>query len=235
MDDFFWGDATYNHPVSPEVGSCKQSVTTRRICRRLAVVVATGVLALSLTHQGPDIPSTTPAAQVRSQPTGLIGSGTLTPPDPTSKAITYDRALAPVDAAILTSMTPSDENSSHTVATMVVAGLLPNRGYAVHAHTNACGPAGKDAGPHYQNHIDPAATPQKPSTNPQYANPRNEIWLDIHTDANGSTSSSTTVPFSFTDRTPGSIVVHEKETTATAPGQAGQAGARIACLTLSRQ
>lgn len=218
--------------MSSEVGACKQSVTIRRIFRRLAVIVAAGVLALTLTHQGPEIPATTPAAQVRLQPTGLIGSGTLTAPDPTSKAITYDRALAPVDAAILTSMTPSDGNSSHTVATMVVAGLLPNRGYAVHAHTNACGPVGKDAGPHYQNHIDPAATPQKPSTNPQYANPRNEIWLDIHTDANGSGTSHTTVPFGFTNRRPGSIVVHEAMTTATAPGQAGTAGARIACLTL---
>jgi superoxide dismutase, Cu-Zn family len=218
--------------VSPEAGFCKQSVTIRRICRWLAVAVATAVLALTLTHLGPEIPATTPTAQVRSNPTSLIGSGTLTTPDPTSKAITYDRALAPVDAAILASMTPSDGDSSNTVATMVVAGLPPNRGYAVHAHTNACGPTGKDAGPHYQNHIDPAATPQMPSTNPQYANPRNEIWLDIRTDANGSGTSHTTVPFGFTNRRPGSIVIHEAMTTATASGHAGTAGARVACLTL---
>jgi Cu-Zn family superoxide dismutase len=41
------------------------------------------------------------------------------------------------------------------------------------------------------------------------------------------------VPFVFTDRGPGSIVVHEAEQTATGPGQAGEAGARIACLTLA--
>ncbi|MGH3934550.1 MAG: superoxide dismutase, partial [Pseudonocardiaceae bacterium] len=110
-----------------------------------------------------------------------------------------------------------------------------NRGYAVHAHTKACGTTGEDAGPRYQNRIDPAATPQAPSTNPDYANPRNEIWLDIRTNATGSGSSRTTVPFGFADRIPGSIVVHEAMTTATARGQAGQAGTRIACVTLSRQ
>ncbi|MCA1709291.1 MAG: superoxide dismutase family protein, partial [Actinobacteria bacterium] len=89
------------------------------------------------------------------------------------------------------------------------------------------------AGPHYQNRIDPAARPQEPSTNPEYANPRNEIWLDVRTDVDGSGNARTTVPFSFTDRTPGSIVVHEAPATATAPGQAGRAGVPIACVTLS--
>jgi Cu-Zn family superoxide dismutase len=45
---------------------------------------------------------------------------------------------------------------------------------------------------------------------------------------------STTVPFIFTDRAPGSIVVHEADHTETAPGKAGTAGAGIACLTVSR-
>lgn len=101
-------------------------------------------------------------------------------------------------------------------------------------HTSPCGPTGEDAGPHYQNRIDPAATPQVPSTNPEYANPRNEIWLGVRTNAAGTGSSGTIVPSVFTGRIPGSIVVHEAMTTETAPGQAGQAGTRIACLTLSR-
>ncbi|MGH3812641.1 MAG: hypothetical protein ACRDUV_09325 [Pseudonocardiaceae bacterium] len=126
-------------------------------------------------------------------------------------------------------------SANSTVAELMVTGLLPNRGYAVHAHTNACGATGEAAGPHYQNRIDPAATPQAPSTNPEYANPSNEIWLDVRTDAAGSGTSQTTVPFMFTDRAPGSIVVHEAMATATHPGQAGQAGARLACLVLSRQ
>jgi Cu-Zn family superoxide dismutase len=130
---------------------------------------------------------------------------------------------------------PAGYGYPRTVATVHVAGLQPNRGYAVHAHTKACGATGEDAGPHYQHRIDPAATPQAPSTNPEYANPRNEIWLDLRTNSVGSASSSAIVPFSFTDRTPASIVVHEAQTTATHPGHAGQAGARIACLTLSRE
>ena len=55
----------------------------------------------------------------------------------------------------------------------------------------------------------------------------------MHTDAAEAGTSRTTVPFTFTDRAPGSIVVHEAMTTETAPGQAGTAGFRLACLTLS--
>jgi superoxide dismutase, Cu-Zn family len=213
-------------------------VTVRRLCRRCTLAVVGTVIAFTLTacsHQVPKTPAATPTAHGRLNPPVLSGSGTLTAPNPAAKAVTYNPALAPVDAAILAAVMPSGYGYSRTLATLVVAGLLPNRGYAIHVHTKACGATGQDAGPHYQNRIDPAATPQAPSTNPEYANPRNEIWLDVHTNAVGSGTSHTTVPFTFTDRTPGSIVVHEAMTTATAPGQAGQAGARIACLTLSRQ
>ena len=41
------------------------------------------------------------------------------------------------------------------------------------------------------------------------------------------------MPFTFTDRRPGSMVIHEAEMTATAPGQAGVAGGRLACLTIA--
>jgi superoxide dismutase, Cu-Zn family len=227
------------HIASSKGEFCEQSVTVRRLCRRFTLAVVETVIAFALmacAHQVPQTPAATPPAdQERPNPPVLSGSGTLTAPNPTAKAVTYNPALAPVDAAILAALMPSGYGYSRTLATLVVAGLLPNRGYAIHVHTKACGATGQDAGPHYQNRIDPAATPQAPSTNPEYANPRNEIWLDVHTNAAGSGTSHTTVPFTFTDRTPGSIVVHEAMTTATAPGQAGQAGARIACLTLSRQ
>lgn len=185
-------------------------------------------------YQAPTTPVPTLAGYGRQAPPVLSGSGTLAAPGSDVEAVTYNPALAPAGAAILASLLPSGYYS-RTVASLTVAGLLPNRGYAVHVHTNACGVTGQDAGPHYQNRIDPAASPQAPSTNPDYANPRNEIWLDVRTNAAGSGSSRTTVPFTFTDRIPGSIVVHEAMTTATAPGQAGNAGARVACLTLSRQ
>jgi superoxide dismutase, Cu-Zn family len=224
--------------MSSKVASCEQLVTVRRTRHRLALAVIGTVIAftpMACAHQVPKTPTATPTAYGKLNPPVLSGSGTLTAPNPNAKAVTYNPALAPVDAAILAAVMPSGSGYSSTLATLVVAGLLPNRGYAVHVHTKACGPTGQDAGPHYQNRIDPAASPQAPSTNPEYANPRNEIWLDVHTNAAGSGTSHITVPFAFTDRIPGSIVVHEAMTTATAPGQAGQAGARIACLTLSRQ
>lgn len=160
----------------------------------------------------------------------LHGEGALTEPNATSTAETYNPALAPVGSRLKVALTPSAESTN---AELTVSGLLPNRGYAVHAHINACSASPELDGPHYQNRIDPAATRQAPSTNPEYANPRNEVWLDVRTDATGSGTSRTTVPFVFTDRGPGSIVVHEAMQTATEPGQAGKAGARIACLTLS--
>jgi Cu-Zn family superoxide dismutase len=160
----------------------------------------------------------------------LHGDGALTEPSATSTSETYNPALAPVGSRLKVALNPSGETTN---AELTVSGLLPNRGYAVHAHTNTCSANPELDGPHYQNRIDPAATPQAPSTNPQYANPRNEVWLDVHTDAAGSGASRTTVPFVFTDRGPGSIVVHEAMQTSTDPGHAGEAGARVACLTLS--
>ncbi|MGH3889264.1 MAG: superoxide dismutase [Pseudonocardiaceae bacterium] len=216
-------------------------MTARRwICRWLTLTLAVVGTVMALTpmayaHSEPKILAATLAGHERPNPPVLSGSDTLAEPNPTAEAVTYNPLLAPVGAGILAAVMPSGWDRSRTVATLSVAGLQPNRGYAVHAHNNACGATGEEAGPHYQNRIDPAATPQAPSTNPEYANPRNEIWLDVRTNADGSGSSRTTVPFSFTDRAPGSIVVHEAMTTATHPGHAGQAGARLACLTLSRQ
>jgi Cu-Zn family superoxide dismutase len=160
----------------------------------------------------------------------LRGQGTLTEPNPESTAMTYNPELAPPGARMAVTMTPS---GTSTNVELTINGFLPNRGYAVHAHENLCSDNPAFAGGHYQNRVDPAASPTKPSTNSEYANPNNEVWLDMRTDAAGSGTTRVTVPFVFTDRGPGSIVVHEAEQTATGPGQAGEAGARIACLTLA--
>jgi Cu-Zn family superoxide dismutase len=189
----------------------------------LAMVTAIGaVLPAACAYQGAGMPGASAIT--------LHGEGALTEPSSTSSTDTYNPALAPVGARLTATMTPSGES---TTAALTVSGLLPNRGYAVHAHLFRCNTTPEAAGPHYQNRIDPAATPETPSTNPEYANPSNEIWLDVRTDAAGAGTSRTTVPFVFTDRGPGSIVVHEAAETATGPGQAGRAGDRIACLTLS--
>jgi Cu-Zn family superoxide dismutase len=170
----------------------------------------------------------------------LHGEGTLAAPTSTpnvttasattTKAETYNPALAPLGAHVEAALTPSGESTN---VELTVSGFPPNRGYAAYADVNSCGGFPNAEGPHYQNRIDPAATAQAPSTNPAYANPSNEILLDLRTDAAGSGTARTTVPFVFTDRGPGSIVVYDAMQTATAPGQAGNAGARIACLTLS--
>ena len=143
--------------------------------------------------------------------------------------MTYDPAVVPEGAKLAATFTPSGDS---TTVRLTVSGLLPNRGYGAHAHTNACGTTGKDAGPHFQKVVDPAATPDKPSTDPAYANPKNEIWLDFRTNAQGEGSAETTVPYLFTDRAPGSVVLHVEEATATEPGKAGTAGDRAACLTV---
>jgi superoxide dismutase, Cu-Zn family len=203
-----------------------REIIRRPLCWRVVlakmIIVVAGLVPAACANQGIKMPAVTAVT--------LHGEGTLTEPSLSSTAETYNTALAPVGARLSATMTPSEQS---TTAELTVFGLLPNRGYAAHAHTNACGNTPESAGPHYQNRIDPAATPQAPSTNPEYANPRNEIWLDVRTDALGGGTSRTTVPFVFTGRGPGSIVVHEAMETATDPGKAGQAGSRIACLTLS--
>ncbi|MFE5505289.1 MULTISPECIES: superoxide dismutase [Amycolatopsis] len=114
-----------------------------------------------------------------------------------------------------------------TSTAILVTGLLPNREYGAHAHTKPCGATGDLAGPHYQNVEDPV----KPSVDPAYANPRNEIWLDLTSDATGRGVAVSKVDWTFTDRRANSIVIHETHTH-TDPGHAGTAGARLACVTV---
>jgi Cu-Zn family superoxide dismutase len=122
------------------------------------------------------------------------------------------------------------ESDGFTDVRLEVTGLLPDRGYAAHVHERPCGSTGAAAGPHYQHEVDPAATPEQPSTDPAFANPRNEIWLDLRTDGDGYAEVTAGVPFVFSGRAPASVVIHQSEATATGPGEAGSAGARVACL-----
>ena len=192
---------------------------------RCAVAVVTAVTALlpaACAYKGLSMPGASAST--------LQGEGALGAPAQSAKAITYNPTLAPMGAQLTALLTPSGES---TTVELTAKGMVPNRSYAAHAHTTACNVNPDSAGPHYQNRVDPAATRQAPSKNPEYANPENEIWLVLRTDASGSGSAQTTVPFLFTGRGPGSIVIHEAAQTATGPGQAGDAGSRIACLTLS--
>lgn len=115
-----------------------------------------------------------------------------------------------------------------TFVRLRVRGLLPNTEYGAHAHVNVCGPTGADAGPHFQHVVDPVS----PSTNPEYANAENEIWLDLTTDAQGRGLAEAEVDWQFSpDRRAKSVIIHE-EHTHTGQHDAGTAGARLACLTV---
>lgn len=156
-------------------------------------------------------------------------AGVLAPPGAAESAYTYDTTAAPAGAELSVAVTGSGEG---TEVELTATGLVADRGYAAHAHTKPCGATGDSAGPHFQNEQDPAATPDQPSVDPTYANPENEIWLHLHTGSDGSGTTRAVVPFRLGDRAPASIVLHEKPATATAPGEAGKAGGRVACMTL---
>lgn len=141
-------------------------------------------------------------------------------------AYTYDEAAVPVGSTVTVE---SEEEDGRTTVTLNATGLTPTRDFGVHVHTQPCGPQPSDAGPHYQNNVDPAATPQSPSTDPAYANPRNEIWLDITTDGDGNAQTSTTVDWAVRDGEAASVVLHAQRTR-TGPGEAGMAGDRLACI-----
>ncbi|SFB41917.1 superoxide dismutase, Cu-Zn family [Amycolatopsis marina] len=202
-------------------------------CRYAITLAAVGLLAVSCTDDS--APSANENEEAPAPATSATGSevsmnGTLREvSDNTGDSITYDTELVPVGAVMR--VESESENGSTTVE-LEIEGFLPDRGYAVHAHTEHCGPTGDKAGPHYQHKVDPQATPDDPSHDPTYANPQNEIWLDVVTNGEGNGETSTRVPFVFTDHAPNSVVVHEAATTRTGPGEAGKAGGRIACLTV---
>jgi Cu-Zn family superoxide dismutase len=139
-------------------------------------------------------------------------------------AITYRPDLVPEGARATVLGLPM----AGTTVVLSVRGLVPDRHYGAHVHTKPCGPAPADSGPHYQDQVDPV----QPSTDPAYANPDNEIWLDFRTGAHGAAFTSSTVDWAFGERRGASVVIHETHTH-TAPGEAGTAGARLACLTVS--
>lgn len=139
------------------------------------------------------------------------------------QAVTYDPARVPVGAGVRVGTRSAD---GVTTTTLQVRGLQPNTTYGAHAHVNRCGATGEAAGPHLQFRPDPV----QPSVDPAYANPRNEIWLDLTTDARGEGTATSTVAWMLpAERSPRSVVLHDMATT-TGPGAAGTAGGRSACV-----
>ncbi|GAA4962852.1 hypothetical protein [Actinoplanes utahensis] len=149
-------------------------------------------------------------------------------PDTAGAFLSYDRAVVPAGARAR--LTVHDTETGVRV-NLLATGLKPRHAYGAHLHTSRCGKDPADAGPHYQHSVDPAAAPGQPSVDPAFANPRNEIWLDFTTDAFGTGKAVSVQEWPFDEsRPPWSLVLHA-EHTHTAPGQAGTAGPRLACLT----
>lgn len=144
----------------------------------------------------------------------------------TAKAVTYDAAKVAVGAGVTVLSVPTVSGGTKVV--LKLKGLLPHRAYGAHVHVHKCGALPAEAGPHYQHVVDPV----QPSVDPKYANPRNEIWLDVHTDEKGFAHTSSTVDWQFTERHAKSVVLHN-EHTHTKPGEAGTAGPRLACVNVA--
>ena len=119
-------------------------------------------------------------------------------------------------------------SSGKTVVTLHVWGLQAATQYGAHAHTRACGAGPADAGPHYQDQLAPAGH----AADTAWANPDNEVWLDLTTSGAGNGSAQSVVDWQFRAGAAGSVVIHARQTAAGPDGAAGTAGPRLACLSV---
>lgn len=190
--------------------------------RRLPVTLA---LTSAFTLVGAGAATAAPAAAepAQSRSAVAVAHGTFAPYVDGATASTYDLERVPSGAHA--SVFSLSTERLGTTTKLAVSGLQPGKHYGAHVHESACGPSGDDAGPHFQHEQDP----NQPSTDPEYANPDNEVWLDFTTTADGKGFAASHVDWSYQDRRPASVVIHEHHTS-TDPGEAGDAGARLACI-----
>ncbi|MEV7188424.1 superoxide dismutase family protein [Kitasatospora sp. NPDC093102] len=111
-----------------------------------------------------------------------------------------------------------------TVLTLTASGLAPGHEFPVHLHTGGCGADPASSGPHYQDVVDPV----QPSTDPAYANGRNELRLVLRTDGQGGGSATTAVAWQPRPGGARSLVLH-----AGTPAGPHAAGDRVACVKLA--
>ncbi|MFF2349124.1 superoxide dismutase family protein [Kitasatospora sp. NPDC058115] len=110
-----------------------------------------------------------------------------------------------------------------TVLRMSVAGVASGHAFPVHLHTGACGADPAASGPHYQDVVDPVS----PSTDPAYANDRNELRLTLRTDGRGAGSAAAAVAWRPRPGGARSLVLHAGD-----PAGAHGAADRVACVNL---
>jgi hypothetical protein len=102
-----------------------------------------------------------------------------------------------------------------------VAGFPATRKFGAHLHKLTCEDTLK-AGGHYQNMPFPAGGM---ATDPTYANPTNEAWLDFTTDAAGEGEKVLTVDWIPRAGEAKAIIFHDMPS-----GVGGVSGAKLACL-----
>ncbi|GAB7183170.1 superoxide dismutase family protein [Kitasatospora sp. Ki12] len=110
-----------------------------------------------------------------------------------------------------------------TVLTLTVSGLAPDHEFPAHLHTGSCGADPASSGPHYQHVVDPV----QPSTDPAYANGRNELRLVLRTDGHGRGTATAAVDWQPRPGGARSLVLH-----AGTPAGPHAAGDRVGCVKL---
>ncbi|WP_051811688.1 hypothetical protein [Kitasatospora sp. MBT63] len=133
-------------------------------------------------------------------------------------AISYARDLVPYGAHARVTV---ERGAGRTVVTVELAGVAPGHRFPAHVHTGRCGADPAASGPHYQDRTDPV----QPSTDPAYANDRNEARATVRTDAAGSGRAVTAVPWAFRADAAHSLVLHAGDPAGTHP-----AAERVACV-----
>ncbi|NHD16387.1 MULTISPECIES: superoxide dismutase family protein [unclassified Actinopolyspora] len=190
----------------------------RRISTLSALVLAV------LTAAAPTAAAAQPAEKT-DLPASAHSYGSFDHYESGTTAVTYDPSAVPVGATagFLSRELPGE----HTGVTAALRGLRPDRDYGAHVHTEPCGRTGSAAGPHFQQE----EAPEGVSGDPAYANPHNEVWLDFHTDEAGNAVTASFGDWNLERAGKASMVIHEHHTR-TAPGEAGEAGDRLGCLTV---
>ncbi|MFD0773732.1 superoxide dismutase family protein [Streptomonospora algeriensis] len=141
---------------------------------------------------------------------------------PGAKAVTYDEQAVPTGSSVTVHVTRDGQETDFNLS---VSGLQPDETYGAHLHTQPCGESPDAAGPHYQDN----EAPEDASNDPEYVNDDNEAWLDFTTDGDGTADSDADVDWHPREGEDRSIVIHSDHTE-TAPGRAGEAGDRLACV-----
>jgi len=187
----------------------------------LGLVAALSIGSLSLAI-GPAAAAPAPLRTVGVTSLDGVG-GAWTYPDPANPTAPLQ---LPAGARLVVHATYPDNGT--TVVTLQLTGAGASREYGAHAHKAPCTAASAAAGGHFQNVPNPY--PLNP-TDPAYANPSNEVWLDVVTNEAGNGRAQTIVPWQPGTSRPMSVVIHALHTS-TDQGTAGTAGLRVGCMTV---